>query len=185
MCTNAWFGTRVLIILILNASLGSSDWFKWGDSGPSVASSQWDALVREGIDLHSKYMHGKARELLVKTAKYHHPHQKEIVHMLLNSARSMLVEGEGRDEVCARRSVIFFCLRILYFLCQFYLCSLLESAMAVAQLLMDAETIYHVSNELINANSFSAAIDGYHFVLKLLPTLPSAYHQLGLTLSVS
>ena len=54
--------------------------------------------------------------------------------------------------------------------------------MAVAQLLMDAETIYIV---LINANSFSAALVGYHFVLKLLPTLPSAYHQLGLTLSVS
>ena len=57
--------------------------------------------------------------------------------------------------------------------------------MAVAQLLMDAETIYIVSNELISANSLPAALEGYNFVLKLLPTLPSAYHQIGLTLSVS
>ena len=107
MCTDSLFWTRILILLIFNVSLGSSDWFKWGDSGPSVATSPWDDLVREGIDLHSKYMHGKARELLVKTAKYHHPRQKEIVYLLLDSARSMLVEGDGRDEVCARGCVYF------------------------------------------------------------------------------
>ncbi len=62
---------------------------------------------------------------------------------------------------------------------------ILESAMAVAQMLMDAETIYIVSNELIAANSVPAALEGYQFVLKLLPNLPSAYHQIGLALSVS
>ncbi len=62
---------------------------------------------------------------------------------------------------------------------------ILESAMAVAQMLLDAETIYIVSNELIAANSIPAALEGYHFVLKLLPNLPSAYHQIGQALSVS
>ena len=57
--------------------------------------------------------------------------------------------------------------------------------MAVAQLLMDAETIYKISNELLSASSLPAALKGYRFVLKLLPTLASAYHQIGSTLSVS
>ena len=98
--TRVW--VQLLMCFVFNASFGKSDWFKSGDSGPSVASSRWDDLVREGIDLHSKYMHGKARDLIVKTAKYHHSNQKQIITMLLETARPMLVEGEQRDEVGAR-----------------------------------------------------------------------------------
>ena len=72
-----------------------------------------------------------------------------------------------------------------HFFCLFLVRRILESALAVAQILMDAETVYIVSGELINAHAPSLALEGYKFVLNLLPNLPSAHHQLGLVYSVS
>ena len=104
MSNDRWkqINMRLGLFLFLWVVLVSSDWFKWGDSGPSVANAHWNDLIREGIELHSKYMHGRAQDLIVKTAKYHHSHQKEIISLLLDVARPMLADGPERDEVCAR-----------------------------------------------------------------------------------
>ena len=56
--------------------------------------------------------------------------------------------------------------------------------MAVAMLLMDAETIYNLSNEFLNANAPPSALEGYRFVAQLMPDLASAYHQMGLSYAV-
>jgi hypothetical protein len=180
-----------MIATIFLSNYVSTEWFKWADSGSSVADTRWDELISEGIELHSKYMHRKARDLIVRTAKYHHSKQSQIISLLLERARAMLADGPARDEVCARGCDIFSDHVVAFkngtAFVTFPCCGslrILESAMAVAQMLLDAETIYIVSNELIAANSIPAALEGYHFVLKLLPNLPSAYHQIGLALSV-
>jgi hypothetical protein len=91
-----------IIAIILLSHHVSTEWFKWADSGSSVADTRWDELISEGVELHSKYMHVKARDLIVRTAKYHHSKQSQIVSLLLDRARAMLADGPGRDEVCAR-----------------------------------------------------------------------------------
>ena len=99
---------RILLAMALLSSNVSTEWFKWGDSGSSIADTRWDELISEGVELHSKYMHGKARGLIVRTAKYYHSKQSQIVTLLLEKARSMLADGPNRDEVCARGCDIAF-----------------------------------------------------------------------------
>eukprot|EP00960_Hanusia_phi_P032822 750088-Hanusia_phi.AAC.5 len=128
----------------------------------SLALEEWDANIREGIHLHKKYNHRRAMRVILEAAKKVPQNQKEIAYWLMEEAHNLL-QGDVRDEVGAR--------------------GLLDSAMSVAMLVMDAETIYTVSNVFLLAGGLQQALDGYRQVQKLFPQLASAYHQIGLTLS--
>ncbi|EKX38514.1 hypothetical protein GUITHDRAFT_115292 [Guillardia theta CCMP2712] len=90
-----------------------------------LALDEWDADIREGIQLHKKYNHRRAMRVILESAKKVPQNQKEIAYWLMEEAHQLL-QGEVRDEVGAR--------------------GLLDSAMSVALLVMDAETIYTVAN---------------------------------------
>ena len=126
-----------------------------------LAAGNWEHRVEEGISMHHKYMHRKAKEIIVSVAKAAPDHQKEIAVWLMDEAQKLL--RDNKDEVGAR--------------------GILESSMAVAKLLMDAETIYSVSNLFLAAGAPPHALEGYKMVQTILPSLASAYHQIGLTLS--
>ena len=126
-----------------------------------LAAGDWERRVEEGITLHHRYMHRKAKEIIVSAAKDAPEHQREIASWLMDEAQKLM--RENKDEVGAR--------------------GMLESSMAVAKVLMDAETIYSVSNLFLSAGAPPQALDGYKTVQALLPSLASAYHQIGLTLS--
>ena len=122
----------------------------------------FEAEVQKGIQLHHRYMHRKGTELIVAIAKRVPHHQIEICNWLIDDARALLDENR-KDEVGSR--------------------GLLESAMAVALLAQDAETLYNIANLFLTANAPPQALEGYRAVQTLLPTLASAYHQVGLTYS--
>lgn len=121
---------------------------------------------------------------MLKGARAAPEHHRDIVYWLLEEAQALL-NKEERDEVGAR--------------------GMIDSGMAVARLMMDAETIYTVSNLFLSAGAPQQALDGaslhaakltlpcppppcvwgltvrdntgYKMVQQLMPNLASGYHQ--------
>jgi len=126
-----------------------------------VTAHDWESRVQEGIALHHRYLHRKAKETIVQAAAQAPHHQRQIAVWLMEEAQKLM--DEAKDEVGAR--------------------GMLESSMAVARMLMDPETMYSVANLFLAAGAPPQALEGYTMVQTLLPTLASTYHQIGLTLS--
>ena len=114
MCTEAGGGDGVarcsrkipiicIFILSLSCSRTNAKWFQWGDVvSTSIPEAGWEFLVREGLEQHLKYMHGRGREFITNAARHNPSKQKDIVSILLDTATPLLVDGSGRDEVGAR-----------------------------------------------------------------------------------
>ena len=161
-----WVAGALLTAWLLAAAHPAEAWWGLGE-GPQVKTEtapfdpvDFQNVIAQGVAQHHRYMHRKAKDIIMGAVKKHPEEAGSVVALLFEEAKQLLSE---EDEVGAR--------------------GILETTLAVAQIQNDAETIYNIANLFLQAGAPEQALTGFRAVQALLPELASAYHQIGLTYS--